>query len=127
MSSARLDPKKVPSDLWARRIWVPLAGNKPSLVEVTDRNRLLIGAVIMILGFVVVAVVRAEHLHWAYAVSALILEVIGGLSGQLNGDACRRGCFVRDDFAVLEPDHAVGFGGQVRVVRDQDERHLVLA
>src|SRR5258708_15948012 len=79
MSSARLDPKKVPSDLWARRIWVPLSGNKPSLVEVTDRNRLLIGAAVMILGFVVVAVVRAERLHWAYAVSALILEVIGGL------------------------------------------------
>src|ERR1700693_6082508 len=79
MSNARLDPTKVPSDLWARRIWVPLSGSKPSLVEVTDRNRLLIGAVIMILGFVVVAVVRAEHLHWAYAVSALILEVVGGL------------------------------------------------
>src|SRR5258708_31968486 len=79
MSSARLDPTKVPSALWARRIWVPLSGNKPSLVEVTDRNRVLIGAAIMILGFVVVAVVRAEHLHWAYAVSALALEVAGGL------------------------------------------------
>src|SRR5260370_20187763 len=79
MSSARLDPRKVPADLWARRIWVPLAGNKPSLVEVTDRNRLLVGAAIMILGFVVVAVVRAEQLHWAYPVSALILQGIGGL------------------------------------------------
>ena len=65
----------MPPDLWARRIWVPLSGSKPSLVEVTDRKRLFIGAVIMLLGFVVVVAVRAEHLHWAYAVSALILEV----------------------------------------------------
>src|SRR5258708_29858039 len=79
MSDARLDPTKVPSDLWARRIWVPLSGNKPSLVEVTDRNRVLIGAAIMILGFVVVAVVRAGRIHWAYAVSALVLEGAGGL------------------------------------------------
>src|SRR5260370_28798312 len=88
MSDARLDPTKVPSDLWARRIWVPLSGNKPSLVEVTDRNRVLIGAAIMILGFVVVAVVRAERIHLAYAVSALVLEVGGGLyrtGGQRGG------------------------------------------
>jgi len=99
MSSASLDPTKVPSDLWARRIWVPLSGSKPSLVEVTDRNRLLIGAVIMILGFVVVAIVRAEHLHWAYAVSALILEVIGGLI--ITGGK-------RGGFYVLEPDGGLG-------------------
>jgi hypothetical protein len=79
MSSARVDLTKVPSDLWARRVWVPVSGSKPSLVEVTDRKRLMIGAVIMLLGFVVVVAVRAEHLHWAYAVSALILEVVGGL------------------------------------------------
>ena len=79
MSSARLDRTKVPPDLWARRVWVPQSGTKPSLVEVTDRKRLMIGAVIMLLGFVVVVGVRAEHLHWAFAVSALILEVIGGL------------------------------------------------
>ena len=79
MSGARLDKTKVPPDLWARRIWVPLSGSKPSLVEVTDRKRLLIGAVIMLLGFAVVVVVRAVNLHWAFAVSFLILEVIGGL------------------------------------------------
>src|SRR5260370_5249659 len=79
MSDARLDPTKVPSDLWARRIWVPLSGNKPSLVEVTDRNRVLIGAAIMILGFVVVAVGRAGRIHWAYAGGALGLEGARGL------------------------------------------------
>ncbi len=99
MSDARLDPTKVPSDLWARRIWVPLSGNKPSLVEVTDRNRVLIGAAIMILGFVVVAVVRAERIHWAYAVSALVLEVAGGL--YLTGGK-------RGGFYVLTPDGGLG-------------------
>jgi hypothetical protein len=99
MSSARLDPTKVPQDLWARRIWIPLSGNKPSLVEATDRNRLVIGAVIMLLGFVVVVAVRAEHLHWAYAVSALILEVVGGL--YLTGGK-------RGGFYVLTPDGGLG-------------------
>jgi hypothetical protein len=33
MSNARLDRTKVPPDLWARRIWVPQSGAKPSLVE----------------------------------------------------------------------------------------------
>src|ERR1700674_4645772 len=79
MSDARLDRTKVPSDLWARRIWVPKSGSKPSLVEVTDRKRLQYGAVIMLLGFVVVVGVRAMNLHWAFAVSFLIIEVIGGL------------------------------------------------
>jgi hypothetical protein len=99
MSGARLDPTKVPTDLWARRIWVPLSGTKPSLVEVTDRKRLMIGAVIMVLGFVVVVAVRAEHLHWAYAVSALILEVVGGLI--ITGGK-------RGGFYVLAPDGGLG-------------------
>src|SRR5258708_37433308 len=103
MSDARLDPTKVPSDLWARRIWVPLSGNKPSLVEVTDRNRVLIGAAIMILGFVVVAVGRAERIHWAYAVSALVLEGAGGL--YLTGGK-------RGGFYGLTP--AGGPGGDLR-------------
>src|ERR1700694_2162619 len=79
MGSARVDLTKVPSDLWARRVWVPMSGSKASLVEGTDRQRIVIGGVVMLLGFVVVVGVRAEHLHWAFAVSALILEVIGGL------------------------------------------------
>ncbi len=99
MSNARLDPTKMPPDLWARRIWVPLSGSKPSLVEVTDRKRLFIGAAVMILGFVVVAVVRAERLHWAYAISALILEVAGGL--YLTGGK-------RGGFYVLAPDGGLG-------------------
>ena len=99
MASARLDRTKVPPDLWPRRIWVPLSGSKPSLVEVTDRKRLYIGAVIMLLGFVVVVVVRAAHLHWAYAVSALILEVIGGLI--ITGGK-------RGGFYVLAPDGGLG-------------------
>jgi hypothetical protein len=99
MSGAMLDPTKVPPDLWARRIWVPQSGSKPSLVEVTDRKRLQYGAVIMILGFVVVVAVRAEHLHWAYAVSALILEVIGGLV--ITGGK-------RGGFYVLAPDGGLG-------------------
>ena len=99
MSSTRLDRTKVPSDLWARRIWVPLSGSKPSLVEVTDRKRLYIGAAVMLLGFVVVVGVRAEHLHWAYALSALILEVAGGL--YLTGGK-------RGGFYVLAPDGGLG-------------------
>ena len=99
MSSARLDPGKVPPELWARRVWVPLSGNKPSLVEVTDRKRLYIGAVIMLVGFVVVMTVSAEHLHWAYALSALILEVAGGL--YLTGGK-------RGGFYVLAPDGGLG-------------------
>ena len=99
MSGARLDPTKVPSDLWPRRIWVPLSGSKPSLVEVTDRKRLYIGAVIMLLGFVVVVAVRAAHLHWVYAVSALILEVVGGLI--ITGGK-------RGGFYVLAPDGGLG-------------------
>ena len=99
MSSARLDPTKVPSDLWARRIWVPLSGGKPSLVEVTDRKRLMIGAVIMLLGFVVVVVAKARNLHWAFAVSFLIVEVIGGL--YLAGGK-------RGGFYVLAPDGGLG-------------------
>jgi hypothetical protein len=99
MDGARLDLTKVPADLWARRVWVPLAGSKPSLVEVTDRKRLLIGAAIMLLGFVVVVGVRAEHLHWAYAVSALILEVGGGL--YLTGGK-------RGGFYVLTPEGGLG-------------------
>src|SRR5258708_37291073 len=91
MSDARLDPTKVPSDLWARRIWVPLSGNKPSLVEVTDRNRVLIGAAIMILGFVVVAGGRAERIHLGGAGGAPGLEGAGGL--YLTGG--KRGGFFR--------------------------------
>src|SRR5258708_38271766 len=88
MSDARLDPTKVPSDLWARRIWVPLSGNKPSLVEVTDRNRVLIGAAVMIRGVVVVAVGRAGRILLAYPVGAAVLEVprgplpSGGVAGR---------------------------------------------
>jgi hypothetical protein len=99
MSGASLDPAKVPSDLWARRIWVPLSGSKPSLVELTDRKRLLVGAVIMVLGFVVVVAVRAVHLHWAFALSALILEVAGGL--YLTGGK-------RGGFYVLTPEGGLG-------------------
>jgi hypothetical protein len=99
MASAKFDRSRVPSDLWARRIWVPLSGNKPSLVEVTDRKRLMIGAVIMVLGFVVVVAVKAANLHWAFAVSALILEVIGGqyLTGGKRGG-----------FYVLAPNGGLG-------------------
>lgn len=99
MGSARLDRTKVPPDLWARRIWVPESRNKPSLVEVTDRKRLQYGALIMLLGFAVVVVVKARNLHWAFAVSFLILEVIGGLyivGGKRGG------------FYVLAPDGSLG-------------------
>ena len=99
MSDARLDQTKVPSDLWARRIWVPLSGGKPSLVEVTDRKRLQYGAVIMLLGFAVVVVVKAVNLHWAFAVSFLIIEVIGGL--YLAGGK-------RGGFYVLAQDGGLG-------------------
>jgi hypothetical protein len=99
MSSARLDRTKVPPDLWARRIWVPVSGSKPSLVEVTDRKRLMVGAVIMLLGFAVVVGVRALKLHWAFAVSFLILEVIGGLI--ITGGK-------RGGFYVLAPDGGLG-------------------
>src|ERR1700681_862470 len=99
MSSARLDPTKVPSDLWARRIWVPLSGSKPSLVEVTDRKRLQYGAVIMLLGFAVVVAVKAMNLHWAFAVSFLIIEVIGGL--YITGGK-------RGGFYVLGPNGSLG-------------------
>jgi hypothetical protein len=99
MGSARFDESKVPPGLWARRVWEPLSGNKPSLVEVTDRQRLTVGAVIMVLGFVVVVAVKAANLHWAFAVSALILEVIGGL--YLTGGK-------RGGFYVLAPDGGLG-------------------
>jgi hypothetical protein len=99
MSNARLDQTKVPPDLWARRIWVPQSGGKPSLVEVTDRKRLQYGALIMLLGFAVVVVVKAMNLHWAFAVSFLILEVIGGL--YLAGGK-------RGGFYVLAPDGSLG-------------------
>jgi hypothetical protein len=99
MSNARLDPTKVPPGLWARRVWVPLSGSKPSLVEVTDRKRLFIGAAVMLLGFVIVVTVRAEHLHWAFAISALILEVAGGL--YITGGK-------RGGFYVLAPDGGLG-------------------
>jgi hypothetical protein len=99
MDSARLDRAKVPPDLWARRIWVPENANQPSLVEVTDRKRLQYGAVIMLLGFAVVVVVRAMNLHWAFAVSFLILEVIGGL--YITGGK-------RGGFYVLAPDGGLG-------------------
>lgn len=99
MSNARLDKTKVPPDLWARRIWVQENANKPSLVEVTDRKRLQIGAVIMALGFVVVVAVKVASAHWAFAVSALILEVIGGL--YLTGGK-------RGGFYVLAPDGSLG-------------------
>jgi hypothetical protein len=68
-------------------------------VELTDRKRLLVGAVIMVLGFVVVVAVRAVHLHWAYALSALILEVAGGL--YLTGGK-------RGGFYVLTPEGGLG-------------------
>jgi hypothetical protein len=99
MSNARLDRTKVPPDLWARRIWVPQSGAKHSLVEVTDRKRLLVGAAIMLLGFVVVVAVKVTSAHWAFAVSALILEVIGGL--YLSGGK-------RSGFYVLAPDGSLG-------------------
>jgi hypothetical protein len=99
MSSARVDRTKVPPDLWARRVWIPLSGSKPSLVEVTDRNRLMIGAVIMLLGFAVVVAVRALKLHWAFAVSFLVIEVIGGLI--ITGGT-------RGGFYVLAPDGGLG-------------------
>jgi hypothetical protein len=99
MDSARLDRTKVPPDLWARRIWVPENANKPSLVEVTDRKRLQYGAVVMLLGFAVVVVVKAMNLHWAFAVSFLILEVIGGL--YITGGK-------RGGFYVLAPNGGLG-------------------
>jgi hypothetical protein len=68
-------------------------------VELTDRKRLLVGAVIMVLGFVVVVAVRAVHLHWAFALSALILEVAGGL--YLTGGK-------RGGFYVLTPEGGLG-------------------
>jgi hypothetical protein len=99
MGSARLDRTKVPPDLWARRIWVPESPNKPSLVEVTDRRRLQYGSIIMLLGFVVVVAVKALNLHWAFAVSFLILEVIGGL--YIAGGK-------RGGFYVLAPNGGLG-------------------
>src|SRR5450759_592473 len=99
MGSARLDRSKVPADLWARRIWIPESGSKPSLVEVTDRKRLQLGALIMALGFAVVVAVKVANAHWAFAVSALILEVIGGL--YLAGGK-------RGGFYVLAPNGGLG-------------------
>ena len=99
MSNAKLDPAKVPADLWARRIWVPESGPKPSLVEVTDRKRLQYGAAIMALGFLVVVAVKVANIHWAFAVSALILEVMGGL--YLTGGK-------RGGFYELSPDGGLG-------------------
>jgi hypothetical protein len=99
MGSARLDRSKVPPDLWARRIWIPESGSKPSLVEVTDRKRLQLGALIMALGFAVVVAVKVANAHWSFAVSALILEVIGGL--YLAGGK-------RGGFYVLAPNGGLG-------------------
>jgi hypothetical protein len=99
MSGAKLDQTKVPPDLWPRRIWVPKSGGKPSLVEVTDRKRLQYGAAIMVLGFAVVVAVKAMNLHWAFAVSFLIIEVIGGL--YITGGK-------RGGFYVLLPDGSLG-------------------
>ena len=102
MSDARLDKGKVPPDLWARRLWVPDGGStrgKPVLVEVTDRKRLIVGALIMGAGFQVVVAVRAVQLHWGFAISALILEVLGGL--YLAGGK-------RSGFYVLAPDGGLG-------------------
>jgi hypothetical protein len=84
------DRTKMPPDLWARRVWAPdaTARDRRSIVLVTDRRRLLIGGLIMAFGLVVVIVVRVAHAHWAIALSALILEVIGGLyltGGQRSG------------------------------------------
>lgn len=93
-----MDKSKVPPDLWARRVWVPERGG-PALVEVTDRNRLLVGALIMVAGFLVVVAVRVAHVHWAFAVSALILEVLGGL--YLTGGK-------RSGFYVLGSDGSLG-------------------
>jgi hypothetical protein len=102
MSEAKLDKAKVPADLWARRLWVPDAASsrgQPALVEVTDRKRLIVGALIMAAGFLVVVAVRAAQLHWAFAVSALILELIGGL--YLTGGR-------KSGFYVLAPDGGLG-------------------
>src|SRR6202171_3372162 len=102
MSDARLDKAKVPPDMWARRVWLPDASSgraKPALVEVTDRKRLMIGALIMGAGFLVVVAVRVAQVHWAFAVSALILEVLGGL--YLTGGK-------RSGFYVLAPDGTLG-------------------
>ena len=99
MSDARLDKGKVPPDLWARRLWVPDGGStrgKPVLVEVTDRKRLIVGALIMGAGFQVVVAVRAVQLHWGFAISALML---GGL--YLTGGK-------RSGFYVLAPDGGLG-------------------
>ena len=98
MSDARLDKTKVPPDLWARRVWVPERGG-PALVEVTDRKRLAVGALIMVAGFLVVVAVKVASAHWAFAVSALVLEVIGGL--YLAGGK-------RSGFYVPAPDGGLG-------------------
>jgi len=99
MSDARVDKAKVPPGLWARRVWVPESGSGPPLVEVTDRKRLMVGALIMGAGFLVVVAVRVAQVHWAFAVSALILEVLGGL--YLTGGK-------RSGFYVLAPDGTLG-------------------
>jgi hypothetical protein len=102
MSDAKVDKARLPPDLWARRLWVPDAASsrgQPALVEVTDRKRLIVGALIMAAGFLVVVAVRAAQLHWAFAVSALILEVIGGL--HLTGGR-------KSGFYVLAPDGGLG-------------------
>jgi hypothetical protein len=85
-----LDRTKIPSDLWVQRLWVPdgsASGRRP-VALVTDKRRLLIGGGIMVVGFAVVIATRALHAPWTVALTALFLEVIGGLyaaSGQRSG------------------------------------------
>lgn len=76
-----LDRTKIPSDLWVQRVWVPdgsAPGRRP-IALITDRRRLVIGGGIMVLGFIVVIAAKALHFSWSVAMSALFLEVIGGL------------------------------------------------
>ena len=78
-------------------------------------QRLMVGALIMGAGFLVVVAVRAVQLHWAFAVSALILEVLGGL--YLTGGK-------RSGFYVLAPDGGLGdYLGEEQAGPQEDARH----
>ncbi|HET6310510.1 MAG TPA: hypothetical protein VFH00_05860 [Candidatus Nitrosotalea sp.] len=85
-----LDRTKVPSDLWVQRLWVPdgSAPGRTAVALVTDKKRLLIGGGIMVLGFAVVIATRALQAPWTVALTALFLELVGGLyaaGGQRSG------------------------------------------
>ena len=98
-----LDRAKVPGELWVRMVWVPREGSGPDdfpIALVRDRRRLLLGAIAMLLAFLIaiflLLVVRVAQLL------AGVLLVLVLLAGNRLAESGKSGYY------EVRPDGSLG-------------------